>query len=372
METLADFETKNTAALCNFFDNFPNPIVITQVLGDQRKNIYTNPAFRNAIGYSLEDIPTLDAWYQLAYPKEDINAQLMFDTLKNSYCNSGEEVNCWEIKRNVTCSNGNEKWYFIKVAPWKEGLEIVTFTDIDALERKNQELEKLNKLKDKLFSVISHDVRNPLVTLRQLIHLFEEDGISEYDLKDFIPSINQQLYHVTNSLETTLNWVITQMQNTQLHPVYFDVVALIQDNVLHLLPEAKRKNIHLNTETSSSIPVFADIEMINLVIRNLIANAIKFTLPQGEINLSYQITGKFALIKIKDNGVGISKEAQDKILNKEIFTTLGTNKEKGTGLGLLFCQEFISLNGGFFGIHSQEGRGSEFIFSIPLQKRANV
>jgi two-component system, sensor histidine kinase and response regulator len=157
------------------------------------------------------------------------------------------------------------------------------------------------------------------------------------------------------------------MQNNRLHPIIFDVAMIIKDNLLFMLPEAKRKNIHISAECNGSIPVFADIEMINLVIRNLLANAIKFTPDKGEIIVTYQANSKFAIVKIKDTGVGMSEVVQQKILDKEIFTTLGTNKEKGTGLGLLFCQEFISLNGGFFGIYSEAGKGSEFTFSIPLQ-----
>ncbi len=369
MKTLVDITSNTIASLNDIFDDFPNPLIVVHFFEEQRQVVYVNQAFSHEIGYSTAEIPNMEAWYQLAYPNEEVRATMVLDMLKNCYCHSGEETQSLEIKRKITCKNGIEKWYTIKIAPWREGFEIVHFSNIDELERKNQKLEKLNKLKDKLFSVISHDVRNPLVALRQLIHLLEEDGISEEDLRNFIPSINQQLYHVTNSLETTLNWVINQMQNNRLHPVYFDVSKLIADNLLLLLPEAKRKQINLTAMSSDSIPVFADKEMINLVIRNLIANAIKFTPQEGEIKVSCQANVKFAIVKIKDTGVGVSEVVRQKILDKEIFTTLGTNKEKGTGLGLLFCQEFISLNGGFFGIYSEAGKGSEFIFSIPLQTK---
>jgi signal transduction histidine kinase len=369
MKNTANLLDENLATLFDLFGSFPSPLIMVQRQEGLRRVIFVNKQFQQQIGYSVAEIPILEAWYRVAYPNDDLRASLMMDMLQNLHFESTEEGYHWEIKRKIYCKDSVERWFQVKIGPWKGDLELMLFNNIDELERKNQELDKLNKLKDKLFSVISHDVRNPLVALRQLIDLLEEKGISEEDLKAFIPSISQQLYHVTNSLETTLSWVINQMHHNRLVPNFFCIQKTIKNNVEIFAPEAKRKNITLEAIESNLISVFADEEMIGLVIRNLIANAIKFTPPGGYISVAYQESNRFAIVKVKDNGIGMSKVTQQKILDKEIFTTLGTDKEKDTGLGLSFCQEFIALNGGSLWIDSEVGKGSEFNFNIPLDKQ---
>jgi signal transduction histidine kinase len=234
------------------------------------------------------------------------------------------------------------------------------------LKQQAAELNELNSLKNKLFGIISHDLKAPIYGLRTLFQHVQDKKMTAAELKKSLPDIQNDLNYVVSLMDNLLQWAKAQIQSNAVHPQKMDLKKSIQD-VLHLLNQpAKTKQITITDDTPPEIFCYSDKDMINLVIRNLVANAIKFTPENGAVIIGVHEHSSFIEVYVKDTGAGISREALQKISNNDMFTTKGTASESGTGLGLMLCKEFLIRNGSQLHIESEPGNGS--IFSFSLQK----
>jgi two-component system, sensor histidine kinase LadS len=236
------------------------------------------------------------------------------------------------------------------------------------IEEQNEKLSRLNILKDKLFSIISHDIKGPLNQLSSTLHMMERDMITKEEIRVLVPQIRTNLSNNTNFINELLTWAKSQLEGAQLNPQPANLQELIDSNFQLLKPIADAKQIKLTSHLDSSLKIYADVEMIKSVVRNLSANAIKFSNPKGVIDITVGIDKSFASVSVQDNGKGISSENQKKLFGTQIFTTPGTANESGTGIGLLLCKDFVEKNGGKIWVESEEGKGSKFAFTVPLHK----
>ncbi|MDH5232494.1 MAG: HAMP domain-containing histidine kinase [Gammaproteobacteria bacterium] len=237
---------------------------------------------------------------------------------------------------------------------------------INKIESQKIALEKANELKNTLFSIIAHDLRSPLATLSELLEFSKDNETNETYLKQHIQAINEQMQNSINLLDNLLKWSHSQLKGLQPQFRVFDIKDIAIENLSLLSQQAKNKNIFLDNQIRQSSLIKADKDMIKLVIRNLISNAIKFTPNNGIISLLINNEQGNTIISVRDNGVGLSNQDREQILvHNEHFSKQGTNNEKGTGLGLMLCKEFIERHGGRFWIESELGMGSTFRFSIP-------
>ena len=244
----------------------------------------------------------------------------------------------------------------------------VFVTDISDLKNKELELQRMNDTKDKLFSIISHDLRSPFAQLKGVLDLFEKGGISEAELKYFLPEIIKNVNYTSDLLNNLVYWAKSQMSGLHADPEEFDVYKLVANKENLFSKELKNKELSFLNQVKADTLVFADKNMIDLVIRNLIANAIKFCKKSDTILINSEETANnFLIIRIADTGVGISQENKRKIFGEENFTTVGTHKEKGTGIGLKLCKEFVESNKGKIWLDSEEGKGTIFSFSLPIK-----
>lgn len=234
----------------------------------------------------------------------------------------------------------------------------------------HDKLSEANLLKDKLFSVIGHDLRSPFNSILGFSNLLVNDFYAIEDDKKLlfaknIAASSQIVFELLNNL---LLWARTQQGILKPNYKLCNIIELLKNNRKIAELQAKDKNIQItNNFNGEEFQVVLDANLINTVIRNLLSNAIKFTHLDGKIELSYYIENNMIIVSVKDNGVGISKEAQEKIFyNNTTLTSKGTNNEKGTGLGLLICQDFINLHNGKIWVNSEIGKGSEFCFSLPI------
>lgn len=243
-------------------------------------------------------------------------------------------------------------------------------TDVSDLKNKELELQRLNDTKDKLFSIISHDLRSPFAQLKGILDLFEKGGISEAELKYFLPEIIKNVNYTSDLLNNLVYWAKSQMSGLHADPEEFNIYKLVANKENLFDKEIKSKNLSFTNQVAQDTIVFADKNMIDLVIRNLVANAIKFCRKKDTILVkSEEMANNFLIVRVVDTGIGISIENKQKIFNEENFTTLGTHKEKGTGIGLKLCKEFIEGNGGKIWIDSEEGKGTIFSFSLPTKPK---
>ena len=234
------------------------------------------------------------------------------------------------------------------------------------IEQKAAELDELNSLKNKLFSVISHDMKTPMYALRNLFRSMQQMNMSGSEIKSIIPDVVNDLNYTTGLMENLLHWVKGQMHSALVSSDELDLKQ-VTDEAMHVHQlQASTKKITVTCEVEGFTSVLADKDMINLVFRNLLSNAIKFTPENGFIIIRLKQESTFCRVCIIDNGIGMDQEVLTKIRENSYYSTNGTDSESGTGLGLMLCRDFLSKNGGELVIESEPGKGSVFSFTLPL------
>ncbi|MDB4335097.1 tetratricopeptide repeat protein, partial [bacterium] len=238
-----------------------------------------------------------------------------------------------------------------------------------ALRKKNEELKQLNATKDKFFSILAHDLKSPFNTLMgfsEMLSLHAEsqrpDEIIEYS--KIIHNSTKKLYSL---VETLLQWSRTQIGTTEYNPERL-ALSLVSNNIISLLRmNAEEKDILIVSKINDKIVGWADKNLFSTVLRNLLSNAIKFSRRASVITVSAEIKGKMIELAVEDTGVGISADNKSKLFRIDSnVSTVGTSNEKGTGIGLVLCKEFVEINKGSIRVKSVEGKGSVFLFTIPL------
>ncbi|QEK51182.1 HAMP domain-containing histidine kinase [Pedobacter aquae] len=242
----------------------------------------------------------------------------------------------------------------------------------EEINKQKKELEELNNLKNRFFSIISHDVRGPLLSLKGTLNLFDEHLLDEKESKLLIGELKSQFNSTSNLLDNLLIWAKSQMQGEKLQKSHFNVLKVVKDNIALQKYNIHQKNIKIVVNVPDDLQLYADKEMVNVIIRNLLNNALKFTPQDGEIMIACTANGDMAQFSVQDNGIGLSPAEIKEIYKRNFYSTSGLNDEKGTGLGLILCQEFIRKNNGSFDIKSKKGQGSTFLFTLPLFKEVHV
>ena len=235
----------------------------------------------------------------------------------------------------------------------------------EILEVQKLQLTELHELKNRLFSIISHDLKTPIYSLRNLFRNVEKYDIPGEEIKVLVPDIINDLNYTTNLMENLLQWAKSQMQGDTIHPQILDIATMVNDVQQLLRLQAESKQVYMKAKIDPSIYIFADKDMINLVLRNILSNAIKFTPNKGEIYVGAKVNNDMVEMYVQDTGMGISSENIHKLFANNYFTTNGTANESGTGLGLMLCKEFLAKNGGSISVESELGKGSKFLFTIP-------
>ena len=237
------------------------------------------------------------------------------------------------------------------------------------IEEKNEELRKTIAGRDKMYSVIAHDLRSPMASMKMLLNTImmsvEKDTIDP-DIFDMLEMSNKTSEEVFSLLDNLLKWTKSQLGKLTVIPQKLDISGLADGVVEVMNSVAEVKHIKLIRTDHESFFVYVDIEMIKSVLRNLISNAVKFSNPDSEIKVGIKAEDGKVIVSVTDSGKGIKKEDQHKLLKDSThFTTYGTNSEEGSGLGLLLCRDFARKNGGELWFESEENLGSVFSFSLP-------
>jgi signal transduction histidine kinase len=237
-----------------------------------------------------------------------------------------------------------------------------------AINRQKQELSHLNRTKDTLFSIISHDLRSPLSSLYSMLTLQTIGNLPPERMAAHTQRLSRTLDVTLRLLDNLLNWSAAQMQGDKVRPEKIALQTVAEEALALLIGDAERKNIQLRTQLPEQCLVSADLNMLRLVLRNLLGNAIKFTPAEGTVTLAARLLPETSMweITVTDTGVGISVSDQARIFGEMgLHSTLGTAREKGTGLGLRLCKEFVERNGGRISFESVPGQGSTFRFTLP-------
>jgi PAS domain S-box-containing protein len=354
--------------------NTPMSIVITDIDGNIE---YVNPYFCSLTGYTFEEVLGQNPRVLQSgnTPRE------VFTNLWSAIL--GGDV--WDGEFENKKKNGEHYWESARIAPIlnDDGI-IINFISVkeDITERKKniqklkdseKKLQEINAQKDKFFSIIAHDLRSPFAGLVGIAGLLKNNfnDLNPLQIETYISLINTTTQNVLKLLEDLLTWARTQTGRIDFKPTPIKLKEIIEGSIQIQQITANHKNINITDLTIENITVMADNNMLQTIFRNLISNAIKYTHKNGIITLSAEKTRihdkPYAIIAITDNGIGIPKDKQDKLFKiEENYTTAGTEKEKGSGLGLILCKEFVEMHGGKIWCSSTENIGSTFYFSLPI------
>ncbi|MCK5537932.1 MAG: PAS domain S-box protein [Bacteroidales bacterium] len=243
-----------------------------------------------------------------------------------------------------------------------------------ALKENEAKLRESNKTKDKFFSIIAHDLRSPFNAILGFSNLLLKNHgkYDEQNREKLIKPIESSASETLKLLDNLLDWATAQTNKIEFIPKQNSLKNIFSDIILQTELIAKQKGISLSYQLDNEIAIYADEYMLNSILRNLISNAIKFTEKNGKIELKADENYKNIIISVSDTGIGINQKSQEKIFDiSEKTTTKGTENEKGTGLGLILCKEFIEKHGGEIWMESKENIGSTFSFSIPKRQMTN-
>jgi len=344
----------NPLALDVLFDNMPDPIF---VIDNNDLIVSSNPPAR-----------------ELTKMKELTDREGKHGTFMNLYAHlfHGKENEKSEIEING-------KYYIRSVNEISDSkgevlVRLLVLRDIsirknseEALKQRERELKESNITKDKFFSIIAHDLRSPFNSILGFSDLLVEQ-VQQKDYEkvgEFSAIIQDSAKRAMDLLNNLMEWSSSQTGRIKFNPVFFEIGKLVEEVAMLLIDDASRKSITVLREVPDNLTVLADKSMVATVMRNLISNAVKFTPSNGTITIKVT-KGEEILVSVADNGVGINKETLTKLfLIEECVSTNGTNNEKGTGLGLLLCKEFVERHGGKIWAESEVGVGSVFRFSIP-------
>lgn len=236
------------------------------------------------------------------------------------------------------------------------------------LELLNDELREANAVKDKFYSIIAHDLKDPFQVLLISSEVLHQDynEMEEDERHKYISGIYRTSGNLAALLENLLQWSRSQYGEIECKPREIALDFLAKEQIDFFIARAEKKNIEMVSKIPGDVVVYADENMVQSIFRNIVGNALKFTHPGGKVFLSTEEDGNFIVTSISDTGVGIPPEKLENLFSiGKNLTTMGTAKEKGTGLGLMLCKEFIEKNGGTIHVASQVGKGSTFSFSLP-------
>jgi len=231
-------------------------------------------------------------------------------------------------------------------------------------------IKQLNESRNKIFSIIGHDLKGPVGNMKSFLDMILSKQIDlDYDeIIAFLGLLEKQSTATYNILENLLLWANSQLNNTIFNPEKQKINLAVKNNVILLESIAHKKNISIINKTSDDLVAIFDLNLISTVVRNLIANAIKYTSENGTITINVEQNESQNLVSIEDTGIGICLERLETIFEDTFFeTTLGTNNEKGSGLGLMLCKDFVEQHNGKIWAESKVEKGSKFIFSIPTK-----
>lgn len=245
----------------------------------------------------------------------------------------------------------------------------------EKLDERKMQLEEINASKDRMFSIIAHDLRSPLGNFKSLLDhiMVYPEKVDENKRGRILKNMSEIANATFELLENLLFWSRSQMGAITLKPESSNLIETVESVFRTVRSSADKKKIHVSINIEPELMIYADINMIRTVLRNLLMNAVKFTHKNGEISLNAVEKDNMLMIAIKDNGVGISKSNLEKIFNiDEVLTTVGTENEKGSGLGLVICREFIEKNGGRISVESELNKGTQFCITIPISSYSEL
>ncbi|MBR8534523.1 PAS domain S-box protein [Carboxylicivirga sediminis] len=345
------------------------------VVSPDGRFVLVNERFQKMMGYDSKEEIYACEHLEFVHPRWAAIAEQNFQRLLSG------EVNDYNLELEILRRDNTTFWGDLHVSPIKdvngEIIEIIGIitdstkkkeTELQLKERE-EKLKELNATKDKLFSIIAHDIKNPFNSILGFSGLLKNnlDNYSREEIKSYIEQIALSSENVYKLLDDLLIWAKSQLGQMTVNPQFFRLRNLVDMAFEQYTIQAENKQIELINQVQQMEVAYADLDMMKFVVRNLIHNAIKFTNPKGEVRCDAVIDGKFVILSVKDTGIGIRPEKIKTLFNiSSYMTTSGTSEEKGTGLGLHLSLDMVEKNDGRIEVESEVGVGTEIKVYLPL------
>src|SRR6218665_99357 len=334
-------------------DFLPYPFIIAEIIDGIHHNTYLNEKFKEEISYTLKEIPTIETWYEHAYPDDEYRRQVIGNWDEEEQNSRTEGKTFVKRKSRVTCKNGVNRWYEVK-ATVIGSVHVVAFVDLDKEITLQEELKMINANNDRMLSILGHDLRSPIANLMGISSLAADAEIEGAEFSEVIRLINIQSAHVLDLLDNTMQWAKLNFNTMAITPQPIAIEPMLK-NILAIYETAiKNKNLMIVVDTAAMETLHSDPEILTFILRNLLSNAIKFTPESGSI----RITTANQFLSITDSGIGIPETLLENLKNHQYSSRNGTGNEKGTGLGLQLVSSLAEKINGKLCIESIESKGT--------------
>jgi len=324
------------ATFARIADFLPYPFIMAQLKNKTYVHTYLNERFLEEIGYTVSEIPTIDDWFQKAYPDSVYRLEVISQW--NQLLEEAKRNDRTDVKMNVriTTKEKGERWYEVKSSTM-ENIHLVAFVNIQEIISREEQLRQINSHKDKMLSILSHDIRGPIGNIHSLINMTIYNQLSQDEFKDLATKVNERTFKVLELIETTLQWARSNFDEMNLRFEKINVAQLTQEVLTLYNSTYEQKKIVVEVNVKQDQRIYSDRLILNVILRNIISNAIKFTPSSGRII----IRSEDSRITVEDNGVGMSEEMITSILDRRYSPSYGTEKEKGAGIGLKLVLDLL-------------------------------
>lgn len=350
----------NQVKLLNFL---PYPILLSALRQGQQQHIFVNKNFTEEIGYSIEDIPTINEWFEIAYPDDTYRAEITNEWMHREREAKRLGKDSVVMQARIHTRTQGPKWYEVKASLY-DNIHFVAFVDIDIEISREHELERLNQTNNTTLSILSHDLRSPLQNLNSILELAASGHLTETEKDVTLKKLSKQVFQLTEFLDTTLQWTRANFSVLKENTQNIDVASVAQKTLSLYQGMINDKAINVSLTCEQNVHLEADPEVISILMRNIISNAIKYTPTSGFIRIRAAMRHNRFVFEVENSGAGISDERIAMILGKDYVSERGTQGEKGLGLGLKLCQQLLAGVSGKLEIESPVQNVSIFRFII--------
>jgi signal transduction histidine kinase len=359
--TRLPFSVESVTDILNFL---PYPFLIAAAKGGTSVQIFLNRPFLEEIGYTLDEIPTVEDWFKVAYP--DIEYRMSIQSSWNKMLREAQEEGEKHVvaRARIFTKKSGYRWFEVKSSLQATGYQFVSFINIDDVITKDEELEKANQNKNKMLSILSHDLRSAMINLFSLANMAVNKSLSADEFISYAAHVKEKSALALELLDTTVQWTKSNFENIRLAQQSIDMNQITQ-NILSADDTYQKKNIQITFKLEAERPPQSDPGIVTIIVRNLISNAIKFTPLGGTVELKTWNTETYNF-SVTDSGDGMSADLIAGILSDKYSPATGTLREKGAGIGLTLCRDLLKKIGGTLSIQSQPNKGTQMLITLPL------
>lgn len=363
-DKLLDRITAEHTTVRKILDFLPYPFLLSRKHSDDRENLFVNQAFVDEIGYTLAEIPTRAAWFERAYPDLEYRDQMLNRWDNHGQINRfGNQITVAQAK--IHTREKGDLWFEVKAMQF-DRMEAVAFINIHSIKTAEENLHILNNNKNRILSILGHDIRGPIYNLLTMSDLLLKENVTRDEFALVVRQIQLKLLQAMEFLETTLTWTKSNFDGIKVNREEVPIREQVLQ-VLELYRTAMdNKNFKVTVDIPDTLSFFIDKEILIVIVRNLVSNAIKYTPHGGAIYIHALSNMQDNTVVVSDTGVGMTNDTIQALNDATNYQSgYGTQQEKGLGIGLHLCQELLRLLRGKMMIESTLGKGSTFTVHFP-------